>query len=126
MQRSPEESNSRADPEPAGPGVPAVSVGEAARRLLRGRGLGATITLGDVMRSWEEIVGPVVAAHAVPSALRAETLTVEVDGPVWATKLQFISGEIVAALTERLGEAAPAVVHARVTRRPSRDHRGHS
>lgn len=97
----------------AGFGLP---IGEATRRLLRARGLEATVTLAEVLGAWDEVVGPQVAAHARPTALHAATVTVEVDEPAWATQLQFLSGTILAGLSERLGERGPAAVSIRVAR----------
>lgn len=97
----------------AGLGMP---IGEAARRLLRARGLDATVTLAEVLVAWDEIVGRQVAGHARPTALHATTLTVEVDEPAWATQLQFLSGSLLEGLSERLGGRAPSRLSIRVAR----------
>lgn len=93
-----------------------MPIGEATRRLLRARGLEATVTLSEVLTTWQEVVGPHVASHARPTALHAATVTVEVDEPGWATQLQFLSGSILAGLSERLGERAPSGLTVRVAR----------
>jgi len=100
---------------------PAMPIGEATRRLLRARGLGATMTLSDVLAVWVDIVGEPVADHVRPAAIHAGTLTVEVDEPAWATQIQFLSGTILQGLSERLGDRAPAGLHVRVGR-PGRGH----
>ncbi|MGO8877365.1 MAG: DUF721 domain-containing protein [Acidimicrobiales bacterium] len=102
------------DDRPAGPiGLP---IGEATRRLLRARGLEATVTLGDVLTAWEDVVGPQVSVHAHPRALHAAALTVEVDEPAWATHVQFLSDGILRGLSDRLGERAPTSLNLRVAR----------
>lgn len=97
-----------------------VPIGDAAKRLLRARGLDATVILADVMSAWEESVGPVVARHARPVALRSGRLVVEVDEPAWATEIQFQSETILASLRARLGDRAPGAVMARVGRPQAR------
>ncbi|HKH88723.1 MAG TPA: DUF721 domain-containing protein [Acidimicrobiales bacterium] len=96
-----------------GMGMP---IGEATRRLLRARGLDATMTLAEVLAVWTEVVGDHVATHVRPAGLHAVTLTVEVDDPAWATQIQFLSGTILEGLRERLGERAPAGLNVRVAR----------
>jgi predicted nucleic acid-binding Zn ribbon protein len=93
-----------------------MPIGEATRRLLRARGLDATVTLAEVLVAWDDIVGLQVAGHARPAALHAMTLTVEVDEPAWATQLQFLSGSLLAGLAERLGDHAPSSLSIRVAR----------
>jgi predicted nucleic acid-binding Zn ribbon protein len=93
-----------------------MPIGEATRRLLRARGLEATVTLAEVLAAWEVVVGPQVASHARPAGLHANTITIEVDEPAWATQLQFLSGTILAGLSERLGDSAPTSVSIRVGR----------
>lgn len=93
-----------------------LPIGEATRRLLRARGLEATVTLGDVLDAWADVVGAPVAAHAQPRALHASVLTVEVDEPAWATQIQFLSGGILSSLAERLGDRAPTSLSLRVAR----------
>jgi predicted nucleic acid-binding Zn ribbon protein len=105
----------------AGLGLP---IGEATRRLLRARGLEATLTLADVIGAWDYVVGPQVAAHARPAAIHAATVTVEVDEPAWATQLQFLTGSILTGLSERLGDRAPTTVSIRVAR-PGSGRGGH-
>ena len=97
----------------AGMGMP---IGEATRRLLRARGLDATMTLAEVFGVWTDVVGAHVAAHVRPVGLHAVTLTVEVDEPAWATQIQFLSGTILQGLKDRLGDRAPAALNVRVAR----------
>jgi predicted nucleic acid-binding Zn ribbon protein len=109
-----------------GTGPVGLPIGEATRRLLRARGLEATVTLGDVLLAWDDIVGPQVSAHAQPCALHASVLSVEVDEPAWATQIQFLSGGILSGLSERLGARAPATLNLRVARPGSGRSRSHN
>lgn len=99
-----------------GLGAVGLPIGEAARRLLRLRGLDGAVALSDVLFAWEDVVGPVVAAHARPRALRAEILVVDVDEPAWATELQFLSARILAQLAERLRGPVPVGMKLQVGR----------
>jgi predicted nucleic acid-binding Zn ribbon protein len=106
-----------------GTGPVGLPIGEATRRLLRARGLESTATLGDVLSAWDEVVGAPVAAHAQPRSLHGAVLTIEVDEPVWATQMQFLSGTILEGLSQRLGDRAPTSLNVRVAR-PGQGARG--
>jgi predicted nucleic acid-binding Zn ribbon protein len=94
-----------------------LAIGEATKRLLRARGLGNTVLLGQIMEVWDEVVGPVVATHAQPSALEGGQLVVEVYESAWSTEVQFLSASILERLSERLGEDGPRDLRPRVTAR---------
>jgi predicted nucleic acid-binding Zn ribbon protein len=65
-------------------------------------------TVEGVFARWEEAVGPDIAAHAKPSALREGCLVVTVDHPTWATQLRFLEADLLARLAEvtRPGEVS--------------------
>ena len=58
------------------------------------------IQIGGVFGRWADAVGQNVAAHVKPVRLDQGVLTVEVDDPVWATQVKFLSGTITARLAE--------------------------
>jgi predicted nucleic acid-binding Zn ribbon protein len=60
-------------------------------------------TLGEVQRAWPEVVGPVIAREATPTAERAGTLTVTCRSSVWAQELDLMGPELIAKLNARLG-----------------------
>jgi hypothetical protein len=71
-----------------------------------------------VLSGWAAAVGPAVAGHARPRALREAVLTVEVDSAEWATQLRYLEEEVL----RRLGrKVRPGVVRSLrvVVRRPS-------
>ncbi|MHB1508323.1 MAG: DUF721 domain-containing protein [Acidimicrobiales bacterium] len=94
-----------------------LAIGEATKRLLCARGLGATVLLGEIMEVWDEVVGPVVATHAQPSALEKGQLVVDVYESAWSTEVQFLSASILEKLSERLGGDGPRDLRPRVTAR---------
>lgn len=63
--------------------------------------------LARIQSRWGALVGPAVAAHAVPVGEHDGVLEVLCDGSVWASELDLMSGEIIAALASL--EGAPAV-----------------
>ncbi len=62
--------------------------------------------LARVQRVWAQAVGEAVAREGEPVAMRDGTLTVACRSAVWAQELDLMSGEVVAALNEALGEPA--------------------
>jgi predicted nucleic acid-binding Zn ribbon protein len=83
-------------------------------RVLDDLGLGSARTAMRIQERWPAIVGEAAAAHSTPEGLRGTTLEVRVDASVWGQQLQLRSAEIVAALRELLGEAAPAELRFRL------------
>ena len=83
-------------------------------RVLDDLGLGSARLAMRVEQHWAELVGPEAAAHSSPELLRGATLDVRVDASVWGQQLQLRSAEIVKALRELLGDAAPSELRFRV------------
>lgn len=76
--------------------------------VLGDLGLDEASAIVRVAQCWDAAVGPEVAAHCRPSALRGTVLEATVDSSVWCQQLQFQSREILAALRRELGDAAPS------------------
>ena len=53
---------------------------------------------------WCELVGNDVARHARVRGLRDGQCTIEVDGPVWATRVRYLVGDLRRRANERRGE----------------------
>jgi predicted nucleic acid-binding Zn ribbon protein len=77
---------------------------DAVGAYLRSQGHSEVSLLGGVWRSWDDVVGDDVAAHARPLALRHDVLVVAVDHPSWATQLAFYAASLLGQLEERLGQ----------------------
>jgi predicted nucleic acid-binding Zn ribbon protein len=54
---------------------------------------------------WPELVGSLIARHAVPRRLRRGVLVVEVDGPEWLHELRYLERELRERMNARLGRA---------------------
>jgi predicted nucleic acid-binding Zn ribbon protein len=89
-------------------------VGGTIGRVLRELGHRGDTPAMRLALAWEEAVGPEVAAHAEPTALRGGVLEVRVDSPARAADLQMRQREILAALAAAVGEGAPAALRFRV------------
>ena len=75
--------------------------------VLRDLGLGEAATAARISQTWAEVVGAEAAAHSWPAGLRGGVLEVAVDASPWAQQLQLRRPELLAALSARLGDAAP-------------------
>ncbi len=91
-----------------------VQVKNLVQAVLGDLGLEAAARSYRVGECWEEAVGPQVASHCRPVALRGGLLEARVDSSVWCQQLQLRSPEILAALREVLGDRAPSDLWFRV------------
>ncbi|HEX5761690.1 MAG TPA: DUF721 domain-containing protein [Solirubrobacterales bacterium] len=69
--------------------------------------------LAAAQAAWEEVVGERIAAVAQPATERDGTLVIECDDPVWAQELDLMQADLVARLSERIGEPAPKAIRFR-------------
>lgn len=76
--------------------------------VMHDLGLDEASAIVRVAERWEAAVGPEVARHCRPSALRGGTLEVTVDSSIWCQELQLQRTQILAALRRELADAAPA------------------
>ncbi len=84
------------------------AIGKLVPRVLHELGFDVSVRVMRVAERWEEAVGPEVASHCRPTALRADRLEVSVDSSVWCQQLQLRAPELLAALREVLGDDAPS------------------
>lgn len=89
-------------------------VGGVVGQVLRELGHRGDTPAMRVAVAWEEAVGPEVAAHAEPVALRGNVLEVRVDSSVRAQQLQLRQAELLEALARDVGEGAPTALRFRV------------
>lgn len=80
-------------------------VDEALGAIRRELGLGAPGEIDLVAEVWAELVGPALAAHSRPRAVRGGILSIVVDDPVWAGQFRYLDQ----VLVERIGATLPAV-----------------
>ncbi len=103
----------RDDPQP---------LGLAIEGLLDSEGWTLAAATGSVFGRWAQIVGPELADHTQPEALRDGELTVVADSTAWATQLRLLAAQLVRRLNAELGPGAVKRVKVRgpvtATRRP--------
>ena len=95
-------------------GGPPEAIGALLRGVLSDLGEGETARVLRIAERWEEAVGPEIAAHCRPTALRAGVLEARVDSSVWCQQLTMRRPEMVAALHRLLGDDAPTDVRFQV------------
>ena len=83
-------------------------------RSLRGTG---ARTLAGVFASWDDAVGPQIAAHAQPASIVDSCLIVEVDHPTWATELRYLERDVIERLRTIAGADEVARIEVRVRHR---------
>jgi predicted nucleic acid-binding Zn ribbon protein len=76
--------------------------------VMQDLGFGDAAAILQVAERWEAAVGPDVARHCRPSALRGGLLEASVDSSAWCQELTLRRPEILAALRRELGDRAPA------------------
>ena len=62
------------------------------------------LMLARIQQDWTQIVGREIAAHARPAHLSRGRLEIACDHDVWRAELQFLKPELLARLTEEIGE----------------------
>lgn len=93
-------------------------VGDSLERVARSLGAAGAAPVFEVFSSWDDVVGPLVAAHCYPISLANSVLVVGVDSPAWATQVKFLSADLLGRLAELAGQAVAERVDIRV--RPPR------
>ncbi len=94
-------------------------IADSVARLARQLGLGDSLGLSAVFGRWDEVVGPVLAAHTRPDRLRDAELMVVVDEASWATEVRFMADTIAAKCNEHAGRPMVERVVVRVDAFPS-------
>ncbi|MDH3687745.1 MAG: DUF721 domain-containing protein [Myxococcales bacterium] len=91
-------------------------IGSMIPRVFEDLGLGAASSAMALQQRWADLVGPEVAAHAVPDVLRGKTLDVTVDTSAWCQELQLRTDELLSRLRAEFGADAPEALRFRVGR----------
>jgi predicted nucleic acid-binding Zn ribbon protein len=81
-------------------------VGDALRALRRQLGTPAPSVFERVRSVWPEVVGDALARHSAPLHLRNGVLRVGVDDPAWGGQFRYLTDTLVAALADRVPDAA--------------------
>jgi hypothetical protein len=80
-----------------------LPLADVARQEFTALGLAERLREADIWRLWPEVVGPTVAARAMPLRIIKGTLTVVVSSGPWKQELGFLRGMMKDKLNDRLG-----------------------
>ena len=80
-----------------------LPLGDVARQEFTALGLADRLREADIWRLWPEVVGPTVAARAMPQRIIKGTLTIVVSSGPWKQELGFLKGMMKDKLNDRLG-----------------------
>ncbi len=96
-----------------GPSEP-ERIGRLVPRVLEDLGFEGVARIVQIAERWEEAVGPEIARHCQPAALRDGTLEATVDSSAWCQQLRLQTPEILGALQQVFGADAPTALRLRV------------
>jgi predicted nucleic acid-binding Zn ribbon protein len=83
-------------------------------RLAQLFGAPAPSVLTALFARWEEIVGPVIAAHAWPVRVVDGVLRIGVEQPGWATQLTFLGPDLVRKVVAATGDSSVQKIEVKV------------
>ena len=89
-------------------------IGNVVGQVLGDLGLDAAASAFRIGEMWEDVVGPEIASHCRPVAIRNDVLEAEVDSSVWCQQLQMERPQLLEALRAALGDDAPSDLRLRV------------
>jgi len=76
------------------------------KAMSKNLGLEKEIKLFRLKEGWPDIVGPAIASHTAPQAIRHHVMTLHVDGAAWLHELSFLKGEILQKINRNLGNGS--------------------
>ncbi len=79
-------------------------LGRLTAGLVRSRGWSEEVSAGAVLGRWAALVGPDIASHTRPIALRGGELTVAAESTAWATQLRMMHRQLLATIAAGVGK----------------------
>lgn len=86
-------------PDPRDP----AKFGDVLANLVKARGWERPTAEATLFGSWDQVVGPDIAAHSRPVTLADGELTVEAESATWATQLRMLNRTILARIGTHVG-----------------------
>ena len=93
---------------------PSESLGSLLPKLLEEVGLGPTAQALQVIRAWDEALGPELKGHCRPDGVRNGVIHARVSDSAWMQRVQLEKPRIFARLRAQLGEGAPSQLRLRI------------
>jgi predicted nucleic acid-binding Zn ribbon protein len=81
-----------------------MSLGDAIKALLKQHNLERGYSEAGLIRSWERIVGPMIANHTTSLRIRKRVLFIEVDSAALRNELGYAREKILKALNQEAGQ----------------------
>jgi predicted nucleic acid-binding Zn ribbon protein len=88
-------------------------IGEVLRRALSQPRMRRGLSLGKLVRSWDEVMGPRLARETAPVALDGGALVIAASTAAWGAQVRFLARDVARRANEALG--AEEVTAVRVT-----------
>jgi predicted nucleic acid-binding Zn ribbon protein len=79
-------------------------LGAVLEQALKGSHIAIDFDLPVIWAKWAELVGPPIAQHTRPEAIRGDLLLVNVSSAPWMQELQYLKDEIIKKLNDVLGK----------------------
>jgi len=79
-------------------------IGGTLSALAHGWGMEHPAETARLFASWEQIVGPEVAARCRPTSLKGGVLKVRTESAVWASEFRYLSADVIARINSELGK----------------------
>ncbi len=92
---------------------PDAGIGAVLRQALSQPRMRRGLSLGKLVRSWDEVMGPRLARETAPVALDGGALVVAASTAAWGAQVRFLAREVAHRANETLG--AEEVTTVRVT-----------
>ena len=101
------------------PWRPPVRIGDVVPAAFQRWGLEKQFRQSEIWGVWPKVVGPQIARHAQPHAIKQGRLIVHVTDPVWLHHLSMMRHRLIASLNERLDTIAVREIVLRVGEVPT-------
>lgn len=98
---------SGAGPDPRDP----ARFGDVVNRLMKVRGWQKPAAEARIFGTWEQLVGPDLAAHCRPVKLTDAELTIEAESTAWATQLRGLAGRLLTRIGAEVGRDVVRRIH---------------
>jgi len=89
-------------------------LGDTLREVLDRAGLGGVATSSALSGRWAELVGPGIAAHSSPGAIKGGRLAVTVDSSAWMNQLSLLSTDLIEKINAGLGQGTVTELRFRI------------
>jgi predicted nucleic acid-binding Zn ribbon protein len=101
-------------PLPDADGPPPTRVGDSVDRILRSLGAPSSTVLSRLFDDWAGVVGTAIASASRPVSLEGGRLVVAVSDGGWATQLRFMERDLLARVSEHVGDGVVTGLEVRV------------